>query len=58
MEKSDMMNEIEEIMVQAIMEVAGLSEFDREPIEEEVQAILKALRENGYDVRRCYDRQL
>jgi len=39
------------VMVKTMMKHAGLSEFDREPVEEEAEVILKALEKYGFEVR-------
>lgn len=41
---------VKEVIHDAIKRHAGLSDFDDEPIGWEVEAILKALKQNGYKV--------
>lgn len=42
--------DVEELIYKTIKRHAGLSDFDCEYITDEIEAILKALKKNGYEI--------
>ncbi len=44
------MLKVREVMIKAIMKHAGLSHWDRDPVEKEVNSILKALKDNNFQI--------